>query len=51
VTGTVNPSYAAGFFVMLAPPAPGAHTLHFTGSSPMSMPPIMVDVTYHFMVK
>ena len=50
VTGTYS-SYAAGFFVMLAPPASGAHTLHFAGSSPMSQPPLSINVTYNFMVK
>jgi hypothetical protein len=51
VTGVVNPSFAAGFFIMLTPPEKGAHTLHFAGSSPKSSPPLMVDVTYHFTVQ
>jgi hypothetical protein len=51
VTGLVDPSYAAGFYVMLPPPAAGAHVLHFAGSSPKSSPPLKVDVTYKFTVK
>jgi hypothetical protein len=50
VTGLVDPSYEAGYFIMLGPPAPGAHTLHFTALSPGSMSPTMIDVTYHFKV-
>jgi hypothetical protein len=50
VTGYIDTSYAAGFFVMLAPPASGAHTLHFAGSSPASSPPLTVDTTYHFTI-
>jgi hypothetical protein len=51
VTGTVNPSYAAGYYFILAPPAPGAHTLHFAGKSPLTMPPLSVDVTYNFTIQ
>jgi hypothetical protein len=51
VTGPVNPAFAAGFFIMLAPPQKGAHTLHFAGSSPMSSPPLQIDVTYHLTVQ
>ena len=50
VTGVVDPSYAAGFYVMLAPPPAGAHTLHFAGNAPASSPPFKVDVTYHFTI-
>jgi hypothetical protein len=50
VTGSVSPAYAAGYYIMLSPPPPGAHTLHFAGSIPAAMPP-MVDVTYHFTIK
>jgi hypothetical protein len=51
VTGPVPTSYAAGFYLLLAPPAVGAHTLHFTGNSPASMPAYSVDVTYNFTVQ
>jgi hypothetical protein len=51
VTGLIDPSYAAGFYVMLAPPLPGSHTLHFAGNSPQSTPPLMLDVTYHLTIK
>ena len=50
VTGTISPSYQAGYYIMLPPPSLGSHTLHFAGSSPKSMPPLNVDVTYHFTV-
>jgi hypothetical protein len=51
VTGLVDPAYAAGYYVMLAPPSSGAHTLHFAGSSPASSPPLMLDVTYHLTIQ
>jgi hypothetical protein len=51
VTGLIDPAYEAGYYVMIAPPPPGAHTLHFKGSSPASAPPLNVEVTYHFMIK
>jgi hypothetical protein len=51
VTGVVDPSYAAGYYVMLAPPSTGAHTLHFAGTSNASNPPVMVDVTYHLTIQ
>ena len=50
VTGPISPAYAAGYYVMLAPPAKGAHTLHFAGTSPATNGVLMVDVTYHFTV-
>jgi hypothetical protein len=50
VTGLVDPAYAAGFYVMLAPPPPGAHTLHFAGRA-ATTPPLMQDVTYHFTIQ
>jgi hypothetical protein len=50
VTGSVDPAYAAGYYIMLSPPPPGAHTLHFAGSIPAAMPPT-VDVTYHFTIQ
>jgi len=46
VTGAVSPSYAAGYYIMLAPPVAGAHVLHFAGTSAASNPPAMIDVTY-----
>jgi hypothetical protein len=51
VTGVISPSYAAGFYIMLAPPALGAHVLHFAGNSPKTSPPFMLNVTYKFMVQ
>jgi hypothetical protein len=51
VTGLISPSFAAGFFILLAPPAPGPHTLHFAGNLPNASPPFMSDVTYNFTVK
>jgi hypothetical protein len=61
VTGVIDPSYAAGYFVMLPPPAPGAHVLHFKATSSPTHAPAMVnglwdlggveDVTYHFTVQ
>jgi hypothetical protein len=51
VTGVIDPSYAAGYYIMLAPPPAGTHVLHFAGSSPKSQPPFMLDVTYNFTVK
>ncbi len=50
VTGPVSPSYAAGYYIMLPPPAPGAHVLHFAGTSTTSNPHVMVDVTYRFTI-
>jgi hypothetical protein len=50
VTGIIDPSFEAGFYVMLPPPAPGAHTLHFAGNSPATSPAFMLDVTYHLTV-
>jgi hypothetical protein len=51
VIGTIDPSFAAGYYIMLAPPTPGAHTLHFTGSAPTFQPPLSIDVTYHLMIQ
>lgn len=51
VTGPVDPSYAAGYYIMLSPPTPGAHTLHFTGTSNSSHPSVNIDITYHLTVK
>jgi hypothetical protein len=51
VTGKISPSYAAGFYVMLAPPDKGSHTLHFAGVSPSSSPELKVDVTYDLTVQ
>ena len=51
VTGTISPAYEAGFYVIIAPPAAGAHTLHFAGHSPNSNPDLKIDVTYHLTVK
>ena len=51
VTGEIKPSYVGGFYVMLAPPMPGKHVLHFKGSSPASTPPLHLDVTYEFKVE
>lgn len=50
VTGTIS-AYAGGFFVMLAPPTRGPHTLHFAGRAPMSQDKLETEVTYNFMVR
>lgn len=49
VTGLVDPAYATGYWVMLPPPAAGAHVLHFEGHAPDF--PLDVDVTYQFTIK
>ena len=51
VTGTITPSYAAGYYIMLAPPAAGAHVLHFAGTSTITKPPAKIDVTYNFKIQ
>jgi hypothetical protein len=51
VTSKVDPSYQAGYYVMLAPPAAGAHVLHFAGTSTSTSPAVKVDVTYHFTIQ
>jgi len=51
VTGTVNPSYAAGYYVMLSPPSSGPHTLHFAGTSKNTVQADTIDVTYHLTVQ
>jgi hypothetical protein len=51
VTGVITPSFAGGYYVMLAPPALGAHVLHFKANSPASSPPFTLEVTYNFTVK
>jgi hypothetical protein len=57
--GVYSPAVDDGFYVMLKPLAVGAHTLHFTGSSPgchygptdFHVDPFAVDVTYHLTVE
>jgi hypothetical protein len=49
VTGLVEHAYGAGYYVMLAPPPPGAHVLHFKGSAPDIG--LHVDVTYKFTIE
>jgi hypothetical protein len=51
VTNTISPAYAGGWYAMIAPPAKGAHTLHFAGTSTGTMPALMLDVTYHLTVQ
>jgi hypothetical protein len=56
--GIYSPAVDDGFYVMLKPLAVGAHTLHFTGSSPgcdyaptgFHVDPFSVDVTYHLTI-
>jgi hypothetical protein len=50
VEGTVDPSFVTGYSIMLAPPEPGDHVLHFTAPAitGISGP---VDVTYEFRVE
>jgi hypothetical protein len=51
VTGVVDPSYAAGYYVLLAPPRSGTHTVKFAVNSPNTMPQTVFDVTYHLTVE
>jgi|HubBroStandDraft_6_1064221.scaffolds.fasta_scaffold146568_2 hypothetical protein len=51
VTGLINPAYEAGFYIMLAPPSPGPHVLHFTDGLFNLTPPTISDVTYNFTVR
>lgn len=44
--GVTSPSVSDGFFLMLAPLAPGAHTIHFTAE----VPGFALDITYHLTV-
>jgi hypothetical protein len=51
VTGSVPDSYASGYYVMLSPPAAGAHTLQFAATFPDNNgQPVKVDVTYKFTI-
>jgi len=53
VAGTTSVSVQDGFYVMLAPPCPGPHTIHFAGSifDPSSGALLFgLDVTYHLQV-
>ena len=51
VEGVVEPVYAAGYHVMLAPPEKGEHTLRFAGNWPQTIHAANVDVTYNFRVE
>jgi hypothetical protein len=52
VSGHVDESYAAGYYVMLAPPPAGAHVLKFAGTFTAGMNmTLSIDVTYKFMVQ
>ena len=50
VTGAPQPAVVDGFWIMLAPLSPGAHTLHFHGELP-DFGGFMVDVTYNLTVQ
>jgi len=47
-TGGTSTSVSDGYFVMLAPPAPGTHTLHYSGTVPSYG--LAMDMTYHLTV-
>jgi hypothetical protein len=51
--GTYSPAIDDGFYVMLKPLDPGAHTLHIVGTSsgcPLTGGPFGVDVTYNLTI-
>ena len=45
--GTYAPTVDEGYYVLLAPLAPGTHTIHFAGS----LPDFSLDVTYYITVQ
>jgi hypothetical protein len=49
--GTTTRSVSDGYFLMLAPLAPGQHTLHFTGTAGTAPGAFTLDVTYHLTVQ
>lgn len=51
VTGDVTPAFTAGYYVMLAPPAAGAHTLHFAGKVKGTPTDFQLDVTFKFTIQ
>jgi hypothetical protein len=46
--GRYQPFVDDGYYVMISPPAAGAHTLHFHGSLPAQN--FTLDITYHLMI-
>lgn len=46
--GTFGPSAAVGYYVMLAPPSPGTHTIHFGGKIEPDV--LTLDVAYEITV-
>jgi hypothetical protein len=49
--GTTTRSVADGYCLMLAPLAPGQHTLHFTGTAGVAPNAFTLDITYHLAVQ
>jgi len=48
---TVYPAVADGVYLMLAPLAPGKHTIHYVGvAGPLSAPFLVLDITYEITV-
>ena len=55
-SGHVEPAYAAGYAVLLPPPGPGAHELHFSavvdgGTVEDASDDFVVDVRYHLTIE
>lgn len=51
-SGTVDPSFSKGYWVMLAPPKPGNHTIHFKArAEPDGADPFELEVTYNLTVQ
>jgi hypothetical protein len=51
VIGNVPTSYAAGYYIMLAPPSAGVHVLKFGGTAMMGNQTATIAVTYKLTVK
>jgi hypothetical protein len=51
VTGTWDPAFSDGYWVMLAPLAPGTHELKFGGTSAAQPQNLVVAMTYHLTVQ
>ena len=51
VVGTVDPSFATGIYILLAPLSPGKHTIRFGGQSKLLSTPFVLDVSYDLTVE
>jgi len=49
--GTVSPAVADGYWLMVAPLAPGLHDINFGGTNAATTPNFVLDVTYHVTVE